>query len=225
MALFVSGADAADLDNRTNRLDPPPRYGNPTDVDEYKTHFIGFGIGVQGAIEHDVLQLNVPDIPHGGHTHPGGNVRGLSADGFNLGGEIDYLNGYGNGRIGAYCNGAWSNVDTTVEGFGIGGEVEIFRKEHQFGCGLKGGLVVENTTLLYAKFGHEWQKWSSEVLDGNADVQAWVTGGGVETMLRDNVSLDLGVDYLWLRDADDGLDEVFEDSDAIRGVVTLRYRM
>jgi opacity protein-like surface antigen len=214
VALSFSAANAADIDDRTSRLDPP-NYGNPTDVEEYKTPFIGFGIGLQGSIEHDTLQLNGKD---------GSFFRGLSSDGFNLGGEIDYLNGYGNGRIGGYCNGGWSNVDTELDIVAIPGDLEVFRKEHQFGCGLKGGLVVTDSTFLYGKFGYEWQKWSAFNELGDANAQAWVFGGGAETLLRQDVSLDVGVDYLRLHDADDELGAVFEDSDSVRGVITLRYR-
>lgn len=211
LAALSSVASAADIDDRT------PRYMLPGEETEYRQYFLGFGFGVQGSIEHDVLQLNDP----GGSA----NIRGISADGFNAGGELDYLFGLGNGRLGAYCNGGWSNVDSTID---FGSEFEVFRKEHQFGCGLKGGLVVGNTTMLYAKFGHEWQKWSAFEGNFESDVQAWVLGGGGETMLSDNVSLDVGVDYLSLRDAEDvgsfPVDAVFEDSDAVRGMVTIRYR-
>lgn len=169
--------------------------------------FTGFALGIDGGGQFTAIQLNDPDGPF--------EFDGIASDGLIGGGHIEYLFAVDRFRLGAYGEGGFSNVNTTING------TDLQTMDHYYGIGLKAGVTVYGGTLLYMRGGYDWSQWSSEIPgeDEKADVGAWLIGGGIETMVADHWSIGLGGDYLIVDDVEfDGADETayVEDSETLR---------
>jgi hypothetical protein len=149
---------------------------------------------------------------------------GIGADGVLGGVGLDYLLGFGNLRAGVYLEGIISNVNTQIEDGGD--ELDLLRQNHCYGGGLKGGLTAFRTSLLYVRGGVERCGWEfAEEVD--VDVDSFVGGVGMATMLNDNWALDLNVDYVVpfnIEAEGHDLTELFEDSEGFRGMLRATWR-
>src|SRR5690606_15520730 len=148
---------------------------------------------------------------------------GISSDGLIGGAHLEYLFGVDRFRLGAYGEGGFSNVNTTFDSPGFAAELQ---QDSYYGVGLKAGVTVYGSTLVYVRGGYDWSQWTAsdnhpDSDDVEADVGAWLIGGGIETMVSDNWSLGLGADYLMFDDLSgfdesDAVAKALEDSEAIR---------
>lgn len=152
----------------------------------------------------------------------GQDFSGISADGAQLGGHVGFNWCPGRVCIGPAAEFAWSNV--AVE-FGPLGDV--LRMDDYLQLTVQAGVVIGKKTLVSVHAGYEWQSW---VLDldrigrgeHDADVEAWVVGFGIATMVTSNTAVELRADYLMFNDIDaDDLDRsearrALDKSDALR---------
>jgi opacity protein-like surface antigen len=206
LALFMSApALSADLGGN----------GDPTSSDHgYKAAFQGLGIGVHGGGQFTNVEIGEGDF----------SFDGVGADGLVGGIHGEYLFAMGSFRVGPYVEGSLSNVNTNIEGFG--GELDLLNQEYYYGGGVKAGMVAFNSALIYARAGIERAKWEfAEAID--VDVDSFVLGGGVETMVTSNVSVGLGLDYVTPFNIEaDGHDvtDLFEETESFRGTLRLTWR-
>jgi opacity protein-like surface antigen len=186
-----------------------------------RTYFQGLAVGVDGGGQFTSIAIdgNPAGIPI--------EFDGISADGLIGGAHVEYLFAVDRFRLGAYGEGGFSNVNTTLETPGFDGDV--LKMDHYYGAGLKAGVTVGGSTLLFARAGYDWSQWSSDLpgVDEKADAGSWLVGGGIETMIGENVSLGLGGDYLFPHDVDvEGFDATpfVEDSEMLRIKAKLTWR-
>lgn len=207
-------ANASDLLDGLN--DPAPEQG--------KVYFQGLAVGIDAGGQFTSIQLNGKD----GDGLPGGDgdfFDGISSDGLIGGAHLEYLFAVDRFRFGAYGEGGFSNVNTDLD-FGAG-SFDLLQQDSHYGAGLKAGVTVSGSTLVFGRVGYDWSQW--DFAEGKADVDAgyWLVGGGVETMISENFSLGLGADYLLVDDveaAGKDLTAIFEDSEMIRVKARLTWR-
>jgi opacity protein-like surface antigen len=206
LALFMS-APALSADILGN--------GDPTSSDHaYKAAFQGLGIGVHGGGQFTNVEIGEGDF----------SFDGVGADGLAGGVHGEYLFAFGGSfRVGPYCEGGFSNVNTNVET--PKGDLDLLNQEHYYGCGAKAGAVVGDA-LFYARIGVERSKWEfAEEID--VDVDSYVIGAGIEAMIADNVSLGLSGDYITpfnIEAEGHDLTKFFDETESFRGLVRLTYR-
>ncbi len=181
------------------------------------TYFQGIAVGIDGGGQFTSIQLN---DPYGSFE-----FDGISADGLTGGAHLEYLLAFDRLRFGAYGEGGFSNVNTTAKIGSFDGDV--LTMDHYYGAGLKVGTTVYDNTLLFARAGYDWSQWSSDLGTGTGDVGSWLIGGGIETMISENLSLGLGADYLLVNDveaASTDLSDLFSDSEMLRVKARLTWR-
>lgn len=180
-----------------------------------RTYFQGLAVGIDGGGQFTSLQINGED---------GDYLDGLSSDGLIGGVHLEYLLATGRFRAGPYVEGGFSNVNTEVGAPGF----DIFKQDSYYGTGIKAGITTGGSTLLFARVGYDWSQWSSDDPSSeDADFGSWVIGGGIETMISNNVSLGLGADYLIVHDveaAGEDLSKIFDDSEMLRIKARLTWR-
>lgn len=202
LALFAAApAIATDLKNTSD----------PTSAHYYDAPFQGVGGGVSiGG------QFTNIDVTAGGFS-----FDGIGADGLVGGAHLEYLFAVGgNFRVGLYAEGGISNVNTDLMG------MDAINQDWFGGAGAKAGFVISQT-LIYGKLGYEWSKWSIFDEAAEADVESVLIGGGIETMIAQNVSLGVEGNYIVPVSIDvEGADltEFLEETESFRGVVRLTYR-
>jgi hypothetical protein len=201
----VSAASASDLLDGLN--EPAPA--------QSQTYFSGIAVGIDGGGQFTSVQLN----------GFGGSFDGISSDGVIGGAHAEYLFAVDRFRFGAYGEGGFSNVNTRLETPGPSGD--LLKQDSYYGTGLKAGVTAGGSTLLFARVGYDWSQWDFAEGVADADVGSWLIGGGVETMISENLSFGLGADYLLVDDVEAaGADytSVFEDSEMLRVKARLTWR-
>jgi outer membrane immunogenic protein len=197
-AFFASPALSADL-----------KGGDPTSSDYHsKPAFEGLGIGINGGGQ--FTNIDVYD-----------QFDGIGADGLVGGAHAEYLFALGQFRVGPYIDGGFSNVNTEIGG------VDLLNQDWYFGGGVKAGITVYGSTLIYGKVGYEIAKWSILDDEAEADVDSAVLGGGVETMIAQNVSLGLEANYvvpLNIEVEDHDITNALEESESLRALLRLTWR-
>jgi opacity protein-like surface antigen len=205
IAAVMSIAQASGADVYDGRLDAGA--DQPTPV-----YFQGLAVGVHGGGQFTAIDI----------TDDGFAFDGISADGLVGGAGIEYLFPFGNLRVGPYVEGGFSNVNTEING------ADLLRQDHYYGGGLKAGFVAFDSSLVYARAGYEWALWKTDADDSiDIDAEAFVIGGGVETMIGSHVSIGLGADYLVPNNvtADDiDVTSFVEDSESLRVLGRLTWR-
>ena len=184
-----------------------------TPADSYiaRTAFQGFGIGINGG-----GQFTNIDITDGGFS-----FDGIGADGIVGGIHAEYLFAMGAFRVGPYLEGALSNVDVNIS------DTDLLNQDYYLGGGIKAGFIVGSDTLIYAKGGYEWSKWS--VLDDAADVdvQSVLIGGGIETYLASHITLGVEASYvvpLNIEVESKDITHLLEESESLRVIGKITYR-
>jgi len=181
------------------------------------THaFAGLSVGIHGGGQFVAIELD----------HDGNDFDGISSDGLVGGAHAEYLFSAGRFRVGPYVEGGFSDVSTRING-GPFNDADVLAQDHYYSGGVKIGLMVSSQTMAYGRAGYEWSQWSSDLFDGNADVEAYLLGGGIETMVAEQVSLGVGVDYLTLSSAEyDGTDitAFVDDTESVRALLRLNWR-
>jgi opacity protein-like surface antigen len=189
-------------------------YAEPAQVD-VREYFQGLGVGthIGGAFTAIELQDSSDESNF--------KFDGISADGFQGGVHAEYLFSAGRLRFGPYIEGGLANVNTVFEAGPFEAELE---QSCYYGGGLKAGVTAFRTSLVFARVGYERQCWEASATSGedetdstDVEVGALVIGGGIATMVSDNVSLELTGDYLTPLSIDvDGVDGN-EIEDALEG--------
>ncbi len=170
--------------------------------------FQGVGVGVNGGGQ--FTNIDVMD-----------QFDGIGADGLAGGAHVEYLFGMGTFRVGPYVDGGISNVNTEILGY------DLLNQDWYVGAGVKAGVVLWNSTLVYGKLGYEYSQWSIAEDAFEADVDSVVIGGGVETMISQNVSIGLEANYivpLSIEVQDKDLTDYLEESETIRALARVTYR-
>jgi hypothetical protein len=191
---------------------PEPAYEAPNYA------FTGLGVGVDGGGQFTAIQLNDGPV----------SFDGISADGLVGGGHLEYLVAVDRFRLGAFCDGGLSNVNTDIETSGPSGD--LLSMDHYYGCYGKVGATVYGDSLVAIHFGYQWSQWTVGDAFG-ADIQAdagfWVIGPSIETMIDPNWSVGLVGDYGFLDNVEaEGMDltPVFDETEFGRIKVRLTYR-
>lgn len=200
VGILPNFANAADLGKNGDPTSADYHYASPA--------FQGFGIGVHGGGQ--FTNIDVYD-----------QFDGIGADGLIGGLHAEYLFAMGNFRVGPYVEGGLSNVNTE-----IGGQ-DLLNQDWNIGGGVKAGVVLWNATLVYGKAGYEFSKWSIAEDEAEADVESVVLGGGVETMLAQNVSIGLEANYVVpmnIEVEDQDLTDYLEESESIRALARITWR-
>jgi opacity protein-like surface antigen len=195
-----AAAGAADL--------PNSNYDSLKDISSTKVYFNGVSIGVGAGGQ--FTNVDITDA-----------FDGIGADGLIGTAHVGYDRAFGRLRMGVYAEGGLSNVNVELGG------LDLLKQDYFFGGGARLGVMASNTTLVYAKGGYEWALWSSDVFPGDVDVQSFVVGGGVETMLSNNISFGVDVSYLIPNDISaDGVDvtDAFDKSESVRVLGKLSWR-
>ena len=120
-----------------------------------------------------------------------------------------------------YGEGGFSNVNTTLVGF------DALNQDWYVQGGLLAGYLINRTTMASFHSGYEISKWSTDLSNEDIDVGAWVIGGGLDTMVSENVSIGLKLDYLIPQSVEAaGFDvtNFVEDSEGLRAQFKLTYR-
>jgi outer membrane immunogenic protein len=200
LTLFIAApASATDLGTK----------GDPTSAHYVSPAFQGVGIGVHGGGQ--FTNIDIYD-----------QFDGIGADGLIGGAHAEYLFAVGgNFRVGLYAEGGISNVNTEIGGF------DLLNQDWYTGAGIKAGPVFSNSTLVYGKLGYEYSKWSIAEDAAEADVESVVVGGGVETMIAENVSLGLEANYvvpLSIEVESKDVTDYLEESESIRALARITYR-
>jgi hypothetical protein len=152
-------------------------------------------------------------------SHGGDEFSGLSADGGLVGGHIGFNFCPGRVCIGPAAEFAFSNVSLEAGPLG-----DILRMDDYIQLTMQAGVVIGRQSYISVHAGYEWQSWVLDLdrIGGgehDADVEAWVIGGSIATMVTENLAVSLVVDYLLLSDIADapgGLVSALEESDALR---------
>lgn len=208
-SFFAGAAGATDIfDARNDALADPV---------QARTYFSGIAVGIDGGGQFTSVQLNNPSGPE--------FFDGISSDGLIGGAHMEYLFAAGRFRAGPYAEGGFSNVNTDLD-FG-GGSLDLLQQDSYYGAGLKAGVTVYGSTLVFGRVGYDWSQWDFAEGVADADAGYWLIGGSIETMISENVSLGLGADYLIVDDVEAAgadLTEIFEDSEMLRIKARLTWR-
>jgi outer membrane immunogenic protein len=197
-AFFASPALSADLGKTSD----------PTSSEYVAPAFQGLGIGINGGGQ--FTNIDVYD-----------QFDGIGADGLVGGAHAEYLFALGQFRVGPYIDGGFSNVNTDIGG------VDLLNQDWYFGGGVKAGIIVYGSTLIYGKVGYEISKWSILDDEADADVDSAVLGGGVETMIARNVSLGLEANYVVpmnIEVEDQDITDYLDASESLRVLGRLTWR-
>jgi opacity protein-like surface antigen len=214
---LAASANASDLLDSLN--DPAPEHT--------RTYFHGLAVGIDGGGQFTSVAIDdkVWGMPF--------EFDGISSDGLIGGAHVEYLFAADRFRFGAYGEGGFSNVNTELEWGGISAELQ---QDHYYGAGLKAGITAGGNTLLFARVGYDWSQWTASrswvgfpafSAKSETDVGSWLIGGGIETMISENLSLGLGADYLIVDDveaAGEDLTKIFDDSEMLRVKARLTWR-
>jgi opacity protein-like surface antigen len=150
-----------------------------------------------------------------------GGLDGIGADGLTGGLGLGYDVACGGAlRCGVWIEGGASNVAVTYGG------ADLLREDYFGAAGARVGVVWGNI-MVYGRAGYQLSEWSSDLTTQNISTQWWIVGGGVETRLRDHLSIGIAADYLRLNAADVGGQSVTGDVDgteALRATLRLIYR-
>lgn len=195
---LAASASASDLLDGLNEP-APAQTSNP---------FAGFYVGAQ--VGGEFVNLDIDD-----------QFDGIGADGLIGGAHAGYNFCMGSFCTGPYVEGSWSNVDTNLFG------TDILYQEWYAHGGWIAGLNVSNSSFLYGKAAYELQQWSSDAGSLDGDVQAFVLGGGIDTMLTGNTSLGAFIDYVIPHKIEaNGTDisDLLDQSEALRAGVKLSIR-
>ncbi len=238
-ALFAMPAAAADIGMK----DYPVQREAAEDFT--KTPFAGLSIGAEIGGQFNAWDLATSETGCEGECSASAHADGISSDGWLFGLQAEYLFQAGRLRFGPEIRGGFGDVNSTVnftvregeDSAGFGADLEL---EHYYGAYLKAGVIVGKSSLLFAHVGYEWQAWtaSCHVTGGSCgsvdvDTEWFVIGGGIGTMLADNISATVTADYLALSDISaDGvgssvnsqLSDVLGDSEAVRVLGRVGYQ-
>ena len=157
--------------------------------------YIGGALGA-GAVVH---QLNA-DL--GG---PGLEFNGLGGEG--IFGELSagYDHDFGNWVAGVQVDGRYSGISTEL---GLGGPSVDVNTDYGFDVIARAGYKLSETTLAYALAGYSWQHFDIDVpgVIGADDIDwgssGFSVGGGLETAMTENVSVNLEYRYSQFADHD-----------------------
>jgi hypothetical protein len=193
-------ANASDIfDGRLNQDSDQPVVSNP---------FAGFYVGAQ--VGGEFANLDIED-----------QFDGLGADGLIGGVHGGYNFALGNFVTGPYIEASWSNVDLNAGG------VDLLYQEWYAQGGWIAGLNVSNASLVYVKAAYEFQQWNSDAGKLDGDVQAFVLGGGIDTMLTGNTSIGVFADYIIPHKIEANsvdITDMLEQSEAMRAGLKLTIR-
>ncbi len=201
MLAFSTAASAADIGSYKD-TPATQTYGE-------RNPFLGFNSSINGGGQFGNLDLlNTFD--------------GIGNDGLVGGAHIGYNLGFGRVVLGAYAEGGFSDVNTEIAG------IDLLNMDSYLQAGILVGYLFTPATMASLHAGYEWQQWSSD-LPGAPDIEAtaFAVGGGIDTLIREHVSLGIKVDYLPLDSMDIGGTDVtqfVEESESFRAVARLTYR-
>ncbi len=171
--------------------------------------FGGFYAGIQAGGEFANIDIN-------------DQFDGIGADGLLGGIHAGYNLCANRFCFGPYIEGGLSNVNTDILGF------DALTQDYYVQGGLLLGYMVGKATLISVHAGYDYSAWSSDLLpQDDITVGAIAIGGGLDTMLSQNLSLGVKVDYLMTYSVDVNNTDVtnfLEESEAIRAQLRLTYR-
>jgi hypothetical protein len=148
-------------------------------------------------------------------------LDGIGADGLTGGLGLGYDVACGGAlRCGVWIEGGASNVAVTYGG------ADLLSEDYFGAAGARVG-VVWGSSLVYGRAGYQLSEWSSDLTTQNISTQWWLVGGGIETRLREHLSIGVDATYLRLNAADVGIQSVTGDVDgteALRATLRLIYR-
>jgi opacity protein-like surface antigen len=207
LAALLLGAPAASAADIFNGPDQGSYKDGPG---EYQGHPAFLGLGVSAFAGGQFTNIDIAD-----------EFDGIGADGVIGGLGVEYLFAAGRFRFGPYIEGGWSNINTSI------GDFDLLEQEYFFGGGLKAGVTVFRSSLIYGRVGYERASWDIAEGEADADVDSLVVGGGIETLIADNWSLGLGADYVVPMNIEaDGQDvtDLLEDTESLRVLGRLTWR-
>ena len=157
--------------------------------------YVGGALGA-GAVVH---QLNSNSIP-GGLEFNGLGGEGIFAE---LNGGYDY--DFGSWVAGVQVDGRYSGISTDLNLGGLGISVDA---DYGFDVLARAGLKLSESTLAYALAGYSWQHFNIDIPSaiGGSDIDwdssGFSVGGGLETAVTENVSVNLEYRYSQFEDHD-----------------------
>jgi hypothetical protein len=204
--LFGTPANAADV------------FSSKDTVGEVASNpFGGLYFGVNGGGQFTSIAISAPGYDE--------LFDGISNDGFVGGGHIGFnLCPTGNRLCaGAFFEGGWSNGETTFA------DVDVLKFKAYRQLGVLGGSLVGKSTFVDIHAAYEWQDWeaSNGYDDIDVDVAMWVFGAGIQTMIAENTSFGIKLDYLVLDSAEakgaGDLTKALDQTEALRVQGKLSY--
>ncbi|MEW9808022.1 outer membrane protein [Mesorhizobium marinum] len=163
-----------------------------------------FGMNNGGGASFEVPAYNWTGFYVGGALGAGAGVYELGGEFNGLGGEgifgelnVGYDHDFGNWVAGVQVDGRYSGISTEIS---MGGGSISLDADYGFDILARAGLKMSETTLAYALAGYSWQHFEFDVPsiigDGlDWDSSGFSVGGGLETAVTENVSLNLEYRY------------------------------
>lgn len=197
---FSAPVGATDL--LDEKYDPASQY-----QEQIANPFAGFYVGAQ--VGGQFTNVDIED-----------QFDGLGADGLIGGIHGGYNFCAGNFCTGPYVEGGWSSVDSNLAG------IELYAQEWYAQGGWLVGYRAWKSSLIYAKAAYEFSSWKVfETVD--SDVESYVLGGGIDTLVGEHVSVGVFADYIVPNTIDIGgtdVTDALEQSESLRAGLKITVR-